>query len=182
MGVRVAGSKAPSPEIAERLRALPSVEELAASLLDVPHVAAVRAARAVIEAERQRLLGRGVTPPGGGHAALADAARAWLAADARSRLRRVINASGVMVHTNLGRAPLAEAARTAVLAAAEGYSNLEYDVERGERGSRQAHVERLLRELTGAEAAMVVNNCAGAVLLATAALARGREVVVSRGQ
>jgi L-seryl-tRNA(Ser) seleniumtransferase len=197
---RVAGSKAPSPEVAERLRALPSVEELAASLDDVAHADAVRAARAVIGEERERILGDvnpaatadpaagcppdvGASPlPGGGHAALADAARAWLAADSRPRLRRVINASGVIVHTNLGRAPLADAARQAVVAAAEGYSNLEYDLERGERGSRQAHVEELLASLTGAAAAMVVNNCAGAVLLAAAALAGGRELIVSRGQ
>jgi L-seryl-tRNA(Ser) seleniumtransferase len=86
------------------------------------------------------------------------------------------------VHTNLGRAPLAPAAADAAARAGRGYSNLEYDLERGERGSRQAHVEALLRELTGAEAALVVNNCAAAVLLAAAALAAGRELVVSRGQ
>jgi L-seryl-tRNA(Ser) seleniumtransferase len=158
------------------------VEELAASLDGVSHVAAVRAARAVIDEERERILARGDTPPDGGHAALAEAARVWLAAEARPRLRRVLNASGVIVHTNLGRAPFADAARAAVAAAAEGYSNVEYDIERGERGSRQAHVEGLLRELTGAEAALAVNNCAGAVLLAAAALAGGRDVVVSRGQ
>jgi L-seryl-tRNA(Ser) seleniumtransferase len=94
----------------------------------------------------------------------------------------VINASGVIVHTNLGRAPLADAAREAVASAASGYSNLEYEVERGERGSRHGHLAELLRELTGAEDAIVVNNCAGAVLLAAAALAGGRELVVSRGQ
>jgi L-seryl-tRNA(Ser) seleniumtransferase len=176
--VRVAGSKAPSPDIAEALRALPSVEELAASLDGVPHADAVRAARAVIAEARERILSGHAADP----AALADAARVWLAADSRPRLRRVINASGVIVHTNLGRAPLADSAREAVARVAEGYSNLEYDVERGERGSRQAHVEELLRELTGAEAAVVVNNCAGAVLLAAAALAGGRELVVSRGQ
>jgi L-seryl-tRNA(Ser) seleniumtransferase len=88
-----------------------------------------------------------------------------------------------VVHTNLGRAPLATAARTAVSAVAEGYSNLELDLGTGERGSRHAHVEALLREITGAEAALAVNNCAAAVLLAAAALAGpGREVVVSRGQ
>ena len=198
----MAGSKAPSPEVAERLRALPSVEELAASLRDVPHADAVRAARAVIGDARERIRSAGDRPsadaPGladapprthaagfaeaADRAALAAAARAWLAADARLHLRRVVNASGVIVHTNLGRAPLAQAARDAVAAAAEGYSNLEYDLERGERGSRQAHVEELLRELTGAEAAIVVNNCAGAVLLAAAALAGGRELIVSRGQ
>jgi L-seryl-tRNA(Ser) seleniumtransferase len=97
-------------------------------------------------------------------------------------LRPVINASGVIVHTNLGRAPLADAAAEAVASVARGYSNLEYDLEAGARGSRHAHVESLLCELTGAEAAIAVNNCAAAVLLATAAVAGGREVVVSRGQ
>jgi L-seryl-tRNA(Ser) seleniumtransferase len=89
----------------------------------------------------------------------------------------------VIVHTNLGRAPLAEPARAAVLRAATGYSNLELDLVEGRRGSRHDHVAALLRELTGAEAALVVNNCAAAVLLAAAALAGdGREIVVSRGQ
>jgi L-seryl-tRNA(Ser) seleniumtransferase len=94
----------------------------------------------------------------------------------------VLNATGVIVHTNLGRAPLAEAALEQVAAAARGYSNLEYDLEAGARGSRQAHVGELLRRLTGAEAALVVNNNAAAVLLALAALAEGREVIVSRGE
>jgi L-seryl-tRNA(Ser) seleniumtransferase len=95
----------------------------------------------------------------------------------------VINATGVIVHTNLGRAPLPAGARDALSAAAEGYSNLELELEAGVRGSRQAHVEHLLRDLTGAEEALVVNNGAAAVLLAVAALAgSGRGVVVSRGQ
>ena len=109
----------------------------------------------------------------------------WRGARERLRpsLRRVLNATGVVVHTNLGRAPLAAAARAAVAAAAEGYSNLELDLATGERGSRHAHVEALLREITGARPALAVNNCAAAVLLAAAALAGpGREVVVSRGQ
>ena len=98
-------------------------------------------------------------------------------------LRRVLNATGVVVHTNLGRAPLAPAARAAVARAAIGYSNLELDLATGERGSRHGHVERLLCELTGAEGAIAVNNCAAAVLLAAATLAGGgRELVVSRGQ
>jgi L-seryl-tRNA(Ser) seleniumtransferase len=101
----------------------------------------------------------------------------------RPSLRRVINATGVILHTNLGRAPLAASARDAVARAAEGYTNLELDLGSGERGSRHAHVEGLLRELTGAEAAMVVNNGAGAVLLAAAAMAGpGRAIVVARGQ
>ncbi len=98
------------------------------------------------------------------------------------RLRRVINATGVVLHTNLGRAPLSAAAAAAAADVAAGYSNLELDLESGRRGSRHELVSDLLRRLTGAEAALVVNNNAGAVLLALTALARGREVVVSRGQ
>src|SRR5262249_45681456 len=98
------------------------------------------------------------------------------------RLRRVINASGVVLHTNLGRAPLAKAALERLEEVARGYSNLEYDLADGARGSRQDHYAALLRRLTGAEAALVVNNNAAAVLLALAALAEGREVLVSRGE
>ncbi|HEV2813538.1 MAG TPA: L-seryl-tRNA(Sec) selenium transferase [Solirubrobacteraceae bacterium] len=149
----------------DRLRALPQVERLGAE------VGSVSAARAAIEQRRAELLA-GATD------------EVDLAARARERLRpaprRVLNATGVIVHTNLGRAPLAAAAREAVARVAEGYSDLELDVGAGERGSRHAHVEGLLCELTGAEAAMTVNNCAAAVLLAVAAL--GREVIVSRGQ
>ena len=103
-------------------------------------------------------------------------------ASIRTSLRRVINATGVIIHTNLGRAPLSEATLAAMVAAGRGYSNLEYDHESGERGSRQDHLAPLLRELTGAEAALVVNNNAAAVLLAAAALAEGRDVLVSRGE
>ncbi|HIJ81080.1 MAG TPA: L-seryl-tRNA(Sec) selenium transferase [Desulfuromonadales bacterium] len=97
-------------------------------------------------------------------------------------LRRVINGSGVVIHTNLGRAPLAAEAIDAIVSVAAGYSNLEYDLDRGERGSRYSHVESLLCELTGAESALVVNNNAAAVILALSSLAPGREVVVSRGE
>jgi L-seryl-tRNA(Ser) seleniumtransferase len=100
----------------------------------------------------------------------------------RPSLRRILNATGVVIHTNLGRAPLAEAALERVREVGAGYSNLEYDVEAGSRGSRQDHVAALLRELSGAEAALVVNNNAAAVLLALAALAERREVIVSRGE
>ena len=99
-----------------------------------------------------------------------------------ARLRRALNATGVIVHTNLGRAPLSEAALERVHEVGRGYSNLEYDLSAGARGSRQDHVAGVLRRLTGAEAALVVNNNAAAVLLALAALAEGREVVVSRGE
>jgi L-seryl-tRNA(Ser) seleniumtransferase len=107
---------------------------------------------------------------------------AELAALERPRLRRTLNATGVVVHTNLGRAPLADEAIARAVETARGYSNLEYDLAEGSRGSRQDHAAPLLRELTGAEAALVLNNNAGAVLLALAALAEGREVVVSRGE
>ncbi len=100
----------------------------------------------------------------------------------RPKLRQVINASGVVLHTNLGRAVLAESARQAINNAASGYSNLEMDLSTGKRGSRYAPVEQLLAQLTGAEAALVVNNNAAAVLLALSTLANGREVIVSRGQ
>lgn len=97
-------------------------------------------------------------------------------------LRRVLNATGVVLHTNLGRAPLAEVAAQAAYQAAQGYSNLEYNLQAGTRGSRHSHVKALLQELTGAEDGLVVNNNAGAVLLMLAALAQGGEVIVSRGE
>ena len=97
-------------------------------------------------------------------------------------LRRVLNATGIVLHTNLGRAPLADAAIAAVADVAGGYSNLEYDLDAGRRGSRYSHCVSLLRELTGAEDAIVVNNCAAALVLTLSALARGREVIVSRGE
>ena len=100
----------------------------------------------------------------------------------RPSLRRLINGSGIVIHTNLGRSILPEAARAAVDSVACRYSNLEFDLGTGERGSRYGHVEALLRELTGAEAAIVVNNNAAAVLLSLTALAAGREAVVSRGE
>jgi len=164
------------------LRQLPAVHELAADL-GVPHRLAVRAARQAIE-ERREALRRGeadaAAEPAGGLRARAHELAAQLG---RPSLRRVLNATGVIVHTNLGRAPLPDAARAALADVARGYSNLEFDLQRGQRGSRHNHVESLLCELTGAQAAMVVNNGAAAVLLAVAALAGpGRAVLVSRGQ
>ena len=189
---RSAGSRARGPELERRLRALPSVEEVAAELRrsrTVEHGPAVTAARQAVDARRGELVqGAPSAESSNGDAAVAErdlvvrAAAASADAAARPSLRRVINATGVIVHTNLGRAPLARAAVEQALDAAEGYSNLEYDLEEGRRGSRQTHVEHLLRDLTGAEAALAVNNCAAAALLACAALAAGREVVVSRGQ
>jgi L-seryl-tRNA(Ser) seleniumtransferase len=161
-----------------KLRDLPSVDELLRDerLASEPHGLAVAAARVVLDHARDEIRAGGDPGP------LVDATVAELARRRAPSLRRVINATGVLVHTNLGRAPLAEAAIARVVEVAGGYSNLEYDLVRGERGSRQDHLAELLARLTGAEAALVVNNNAAAVLLALAALAEGREVVVSRGE
>jgi L-seryl-tRNA(Ser) seleniumtransferase len=156
-----------------RLRDLPSVDELARSSDDP---LAVDAARTVLTRAREQI--QAGDSPGD----LAELLRRELARVRSPRLRRVINATGVIVHTNLGRAPLASEALEHVVAAAGGYSNLEYDVTTGSRGSRQTHVADLLHRLTGAEAALVVNNNAAAVMLALAELAEGREVIVSRGE
>ena len=156
-----------------RLRDLPSVDELAR---DAGDPLAVEAARAVLARAREEI--QAGADPGDLRARLADE----LAAARTPSLTRVLNATGVIVHTNLGRAPLAEAALDHVREATRGYSNLEFDLTTGSRGSRQDHVAGILRRLTGAEAALVVNNNAAAVLLALAALAEGREVIVSRGE
>jgi len=108
--------------------------------------------------------------------------RTALQGRARGSLRPVINATGVVIHTNLGRAPLADAAIERVTSLARGYSNLEYDLEKGARGSRTVHAESLITSITGAEAALVVNNNAAAIMLILAGLAAGREVVISRGE
>ena len=156
-----------------RLRDLPSVDELARGVDDP---LAVEAARQVVDEARAAIHAGG--DPGDLQARLARE----LESLRRARLRRTINATGVVVHTNLGRAPLAEEALDQVVRTARGYSNLEYDLDSGARGSRQDHVAGILRRLTGAEAALVVNNNAAAVMLALAALAEAREVLVSRGE
>ncbi len=156
-----------------KLRDLPSVDELARGKDDP---LAVDAARFVLARAREEI--QAGADPGDLEARL----REELAAARTAALRRTLNATGVVVHTNLGRAPLAEAALDRVREVGRGYSNLEYDLSAGTRGSRQDHVAGILRRLTGAEAALVVNNNAAAVLLALAALAEGREVLVSRGE
>jgi L-seryl-tRNA(Ser) seleniumtransferase len=162
------------------LRRLPSVERLAATIEGLPRHLAVAAARRELDALRTRLLaGEDVQVD---IDRLRDAVAERAARLARGSLRPVVNATGVILHTNLGRAPLAPAAARAVTRIGVGYSNLELDLERGERGSRQAHVEPLLCDLTTAGAAIAVNNNAAGVLLALAATASGREVVISRGQ
>jgi L-seryl-tRNA(Ser) seleniumtransferase len=155
------------------LRDLPSVDELARASDDP---LAVDAARIVLQRAREEI--RAGAEPEDLEARL----RAELDAVRAPALRRVLNATGVIVHTNLGRAPLAPAALQRALEVGRSYSNLEYDLAEGARGSRQDHVAAILRRLTGAESAIVVNNNAGAMLLALAALAEGREVIVSRGE
>jgi L-seryl-tRNA(Ser) seleniumtransferase len=155
------------------LRDLPSVDELARGVADP---LAVEAARAVLDRAREEI--RAGAEPGD----LDERLHEELRASRAPSLRRVLNATGVIVHTNLGRAPLAEEALEHVVEAARGYSNLELDLRDGTRGSRQDHVAAILRRLTGAEAALVVNNNAAAMLLALGALAEGREVIVSRGE
>ena len=168
----------------DALRALPSVSQLLESAPDLVatngNARAAQALRDALESARAVARANGPVPDsaaiiGTARAALADAAEAAIP-------RRVINATGVIIHTNLGRAPLSAAAQRAILAVSGDYSALEYDITAGERGPRGGGVEALLRALTGAEAALVVNNCAGATTLMLAALAQGRGVVISRGQ
>ncbi len=162
-------------------RQLPSVDSLLTgpgvrSLLAThPRALIVKAARAAVDAARDN---GGTAPPEGWDAAV----RAAVTRLAEVSLAPVINATGVVLHTNLGRAPLAPAAIAALTRVAQGYSALEYDLGRGARGSRHAHCRDLLIELTGAADALVVNNAAGAVLLALSALARGGDAIVSRGE
>jgi L-seryl-tRNA(Ser) seleniumtransferase len=124
----------------------------------------------------------GTAPVPGGDAEWGEAVRSALAHREERSLRPVYNATGVVLHTNLARAPLADVAIEAIARTAAGYSNLEYDLEAGERGSREVHCVSLLRELTGAEDALVVNNCAAALVLALNTAASGREAIVSRGE
>jgi len=156
-----------------------ATEPLATAGAEHGHNLAVEAARAALADARERVAAGAAAPSPG---ELAEDAAARVALTARGTLYPVINATGVIIHTNLGRAPLSWAARQAMDAVAAGYSNLEYDLDAGERGSRYLHAEQLLCRLTGAEAALAVNNNAGAVFLALSALAQGREVVISRGQ
>jgi L-seryl-tRNA(Ser) seleniumtransferase len=169
----------------DELRRLPSVDVL----LHAPsmeaageaegHSLAVDAIRAVLDEAREAILAGEACPR---QEVLVQRAVSRTHSLARPTLRPAINATGTVLHTNLGRAPLSEAALQAMVAVGRAYSNLEYDLEAGQRGSRYVHASDLLCRLTGAEAALVVNNNAGAVLLALSALAREREVVISRGQ
>ncbi len=179
----------------ERLRELPSVEQLlqagpaTALIAAYGRAATLEAIRSVLSDLRQELLAQPgqLAPvfdgePESKSEKIFTTVEARLAEWMKPSLGPVINASGVILHTNLGRAPLSRAAIQAVQQVSLGYSNLEYDLERGARGSRLVHAEALLKRLTGAEAALVVNNNAAALLLLLTALARRRRVVISRSQ
>lgn len=183
------GSSAPNQHIAQALRALPAVDAVQQALareMSGSHARSYTAtqlthvARATIHGARTAIL-QG-QPANSDLASLVAEAIAQLDSLAVPMPRPVINATGVIINTNLGRAPLSDAALEAIEAVADGYSALEYDLGRGERGSRQTSVRALLRELIGAEDALVVNNNASALLVALSALASGREVIVSRGE
>lgn len=171
-------------ELKAALQRLPKVDEVlerqaVRSLLErAPRWAVLEAVRAQIDEVRSRLKRDPGLPADLDESELGARVQALLAPS----LCKVLNATGVVLHTGLGRAPLSEAAIERVVATARGYCNLELDVDERRRGSRQDHVTHLLKRLTGAEAALVVNNGAGAILLALAAHAAGREVVVSRGE
>lgn len=166
------------------LRQLPAVDAL---LIEAQPLIKRYGREAVTNALRQildqtrRTIQAGETPPMNSASLLAQA-DSILQVQFQPTLRSVINATGVIIHTNLGRAPLSNAAMRAMQEVAAGYSTLEYDLDSGKRGSRLIHADTLLREITGAEAALVVNNNAAATVLTLAGLAHGREVIVSRGQ
>ena len=175
----------PDQAAPDNLRRLPGVDhllqqpELQALIGAYSHAAVVDAIRTILDTARQTMREGGALPD---EAQLVAAVAGAVAQTWQPTLAPVINASGVIIHTNLGRAPLSEQALAAVAAVAAGYSNLEYDLAAGARGSRHSHIESLLARLVGAEAAMVVNNNAAAVLLALSAIAKGKDVIVSRGQ
>jgi L-seryl-tRNA(Ser) seleniumtransferase len=169
------------------LRTLPSVDKLLGHAVlesacqDLPRAVVVSAVRETL-AEARSALRRAKVGSAPDAEALAHAAAARARLATVPALRRVLNATGIVLHTNLGRAPLAEAARRAVAGVAAGYCSLEYDLVLGKRGDRGLGAERWLTRLTGAESALVVNNGAAAILLALAGLAAGRKVLVSRGE
>jgi L-seryl-tRNA(Ser) seleniumtransferase len=172
-------------EMQQQLRRLPAVDELLRQSLLVPIAATsarpvlVACAREVLESLRTQIRSGQASPSLEGMAAHVFA---LFQQRQRPSLRPVINATGVIINTNLGRAPLSQESLQAIAAVAQGYANLEYDLEQGERGSRYTHVRALLCELTGAEDALVTNNNAAAVLVVLSGLAAGREVIISRGQ
>ncbi len=168
----------------ELLKKLPKVDRLIqAQPEDIPHAVKLNAARATVESLRKKILKSPEPDPWILSAESVDAElNAWIRELMRPSLRPVVNATGVVVHTNLGRSPLPDFVLEEMSKVAKGYCNLEYNLEEGKRGSRYSHVEHILCELTGAEAALVVNNNAAAVLITLETLAKGKEVIVSRGE
>lgn len=165
---------------ASPLRSIPQVERLSSALdPSAPHWLRVEGSRKAVASATEQILAGAPAPS---FEQLVASARAVVNAYGRKRLGPVINATGVLLHTNLGRAPLSRAALEAIEAVSSGYSNLEYDLSQGARGSRYEHSAGILAAITGAGAGLVVNNNAGAVLLALRALARGREAIISRGE
>jgi L-seryl-tRNA(Ser) seleniumtransferase len=179
-----------SASLQDLLSRLPAVDELlrhpqiAEALGKFPRILVVRGVRNVLDRIRQSIMGDQATGLRGlpDQAVLVQEIIAEIIELAAHTLQRVVNGTGIIVHTNLGRSLLCPEALERLQVMASGYSNLEYDLEAGSRGSRYVHAEAILREITGAEGALVVNNNAGAVLLALNTLAEGREVVVSRGE
>lgn len=170
----------PAGEGRSAFRDLPSVDRVVAELpAGMGQRLVTAAARRAVDVARE-LIRKGEKAPS--FEEVVDEARARLADHERSLMGKVLNGTGTIVHTNLGRAPLGAAQIEAVARVASGYSNLEYDVVSGSRGSRHLHASRLLTTLTGAESAVVVNNNAAALLTVLAALAAGREVIISRGE
>ena len=168
-----------------QFRDLPSVDRVMASdavialTASYPRDWVVDLVRQQIDQARNRIREGGAAPNTG---ELAESVCRELRSMTRVTPRKVINATGVVIHTNMGRAPLSRAATDAMVRAAQSYTDLELDLSSGRRGSRQAHLQSLLQQLTGAEAALAVNNNASAVLLGLSALAAGKEVIVSRGE
>ena len=163
-------------------RAIPSVDAVLGELRSNgswPHALAVEAARTAIERAREAVKAGAEAPS---VATISAEAEAILEELARPSLRRVVNATGVILQTNLGRAPLSERAMAAMAEASRDYTNLEFDVAEGSRGSRHEHVRDLLRRTTGADDGLAVNNNAAALLMALHVFAQGREVIVSRGE
>lgn len=180
------GTKMTVEDIKRKLRAIPGMDILLAQDWARPWMERVgretvkQAINGELTAIRRRMLAGGEEDISPEH--IREVCLAVLTEAERPNLRRVVNATGVVIHTNLGRSLMAAEAVRAMERAARGYSNLEYNLAQGVRGQRNVHVEGLICDLTGAEAALVVNNNAGAVLLCLIALARGREVIVSRGE
>ena len=175
----------------ELLKSLPKIDEMMLLLekressAGIPRELVKEACRSVVEALRDRILadkGKGGELRLPTKEASVRQAEQIIEASSRYRLRRVINATGVILHTNLGRAPLCREALERMNEVARGYSNLEYDLKKGERGLRYDHVRQLLCALTGAEDGLVVNNNAAAVLLVLNSLSEGKEAIVSRGE